>query len=84
MKSPQMSDTQHSIINGLSGLNDALIQATTAPMIAEAKKAGVFSLLFGGAQITSATILVNTVPSQNMYEGTRFWATSVFFDVPNW
>ena len=53
-------------------------------MIAEAKKAGLFSLLFNGAQITSATVLINTVPAQNAYEGARFWATSVFYDVPEW
>jgi hypothetical protein len=38
----------------------------------------------GGAQITSCSILVNTIPSQNMYEGVRFWAMFVFFDVPKW
>lgn len=57
---------------------------TTLPYVQEIKKAGVFSLFMGGAQITSCSILVNTIPSQNMYEGVRFWAMFVFFDVPKW
>ena len=40
--------------------------------------------MFGGAQITTSTVLLNTVPAQNMYEGVRFWVSSVFYDVPRW
>ena len=45
---------------------------------------GIFTLFFGGAQITSASVLVHNIPSPNLYEGVRFWAQFVFFDVPNW
>ena len=41
-------------------------------------------MLMGGAQITSTACLVNSIPSQNFYEGVRFWAAFVFFDVPPW
>lgn len=57
---------------------------TTLPYVQEIKKSGVFALLFGGAQITSCSMLVNNIHSQNMYEGIRFWAMFVFFDVPQW
>lgn len=42
------------------------------------------AILFPGAQITSVAILVNKVPPQNCYEGTRIWASTIFFDVPQW
>ena len=45
---------------------------------------GIFAFLLGGAQITSCSVLVNSIPSQNLYEGVRFWAIFVFFDVPPW
>lgn len=54
------------------------------PYVQEIKKMGIFTLFFGGAQITSTLVLVNNIPSQNLYEGVRFWAQFVFFDVPNW
>lgn len=84
MKSPEMTSRETSVINGLNKINGAIIDATTVPFIAEVKKSGVLSLLFAGAQLTSSTLLINTVPPQNMYEGTRFWATSIFYDVPPW
>ncbi len=37
-----------------------------------------------GAQITSCSMLVNNIPSQNLYQGARFWGSFVFFDVPKW
>lgn len=84
MNSPSMTDTETSIINGLSGFNDAFAQATATPFLAEVKKAGVFAMLVSGAHITSTTVMINTIPPQNMYEGVRFWAVSVFYDVPAW
>jgi hypothetical protein len=39
-------------------------------------------MLFSGAQITSCSVLSNQIQSQNLYEGVRFWAIFVFFDVP--
>ncbi len=41
-------------------------------------------MLFGGAQATSVSCLVNTIPSQNFYEGVRLWSSMIFFDVPKW
>lgn len=57
---------------------------TTQPYIQQIKKSGIFAFLFSGAQITSCSVLINNIPSQNMYEGVRFWAIFVFFDVPPW
>lgn len=84
MNSPSMTDTEQAITNGLSGFNDAFANATAAPFLAEVKKAGVLALLFSGAQVTSTTVMINSVPPQNMYEGVRFWGVSVFYDVPAW
>jgi hypothetical protein len=72
------------VINNLASINNVAIAATTAPFVAEVKKSGAFALLFSGAQITSCAVLVNSIPSQNMYEGVRFWAAFVFYDVPSW
>jgi hypothetical protein len=65
-------------------MSEMIRDVTTKPFIQELKKAGVFSMLFAGAQITSCSVLVNNIPSQNLYEGVRFWAIWVFFDVPKW
>jgi len=42
------------------------------------------SLLFSGAQITSCTVFLKSIPAQNMYEGIRFWGIFVHYDVPQW
>lgn len=65
-------------------MSDTISNYTTMPYIQEVKKTGIFAFLFSGAQITSCSVLVNNIPSQNMYEGVRFWAIFVFFDVPLW
>lgn len=65
-------------------MSNAIRDITTQPYIQEIKKAGAFMFLFSGAQITSCSVLVNNIPSQNLYEGVRFWAIFVFFDVPPW
>ena len=84
MNSPSLSDTEQSIVNGLNGINNVFASTTTSPVVAEFKKAGGFAMLFSGAHITSCSILINNIPPQNMYEGVRFWALSVFYDVPEW
>lgn len=61
-----------------------MAKATTSPFMAEIKKSGLFAMILSGAQITSCSIFVNSIPSQNMYEGVRFWAVYVFYDVPEW
>jgi len=48
------------------------------------KKAGIFAMIFSGAQITSCAALINTVQPQNMYEGVRFWGIYIFYDLPDW
>lgn len=84
IKAPDMSNVEKKIINGLSQMSDTISNITTLPYIQEIKKSGVFMFLFAGAQITSCSVLVNNIPSQNLYEGVRFWAIFVFFDVPKW
>lgn len=54
------------------------------PYIQQIKKSGICALFLGGAQITSCSVLINNIPSQNFYEGVRFWGLFVFFDVPKW
>lgn len=84
IKAPDMTDGEKAIINGLSTVSDTVSSVTTMPYVQEIKKSGLFMFLFAGAQITSCSVLVNNIPSQNMYEGVRFWALFVFFDVPKW
>ena len=84
IKAPDMTDAEKKIIDGLSETSDMISDFTTKPYVQELKKMGVFMFLFGGAQITSCSVLVNNIPSQNLYEGVRFWALFVFFDVPKW
>ena len=79
-----MSDTEKGIINGVSGMSDKISQYSTMPYMQEIKKTGIFAMLLGGAQATSMSCLVNSIPSQNFYEGVRLWASFVFFDVPQW
>lgn len=84
IKAPEMSETENSIIDGVATMSDTASTYLTMPYVQELKKMGLFMFLFGGAQITSCSVLVNNIPSQNMYEGVRFWAIFVFFDVPKW
>ena len=79
-----MTDGERAIISGLSDFSDILSNYTTLPYVQELKKMGLFALFFGGAQITSTSVLVNNIPSSNLYEGVRFWAIFIFFDVPPW
>ena len=37
-----------------------------------------------GSQIASSVLLHDGQPAQNSYEGIRFWASFVFFEVPDW
>lgn len=72
------------IIDTFTLMSDTISNFTTMPYIQEIKKTGIFAFIFSGAQITSCSVLVNNIPSQNLYEGVRFWAIFVFFDVPTW
>ena len=84
IKAPSLSDMEKKIMDGVSGISTQILSATTLPYVQEIKKTGVFAMLMGGAQITSTACLVNSIPSQNFYEGVRFWASFVMFDVPAW
>ena len=84
INAPNMTPAEENIIEGLSETSDLISNFTTNPYVQELKKMGIFMFLFGGAQITSCSVLVNNIPSQNLYEGVRFWALFVFFDVPRW
>ena len=84
LKSPEMSDLEKSIINNLGSFSSIVAKVTTAPFIAQMKKAGIFAMIFSGAQITSCAALINTVQPQNMYEGVRFWGIYIFYDLPDW
>ncbi len=42
----------------------------------------MLSFLMPGAQWTSLVLLHKPKVIQQLYEGTRFWGTFVFFDVP--
>lgn len=68
----------------MSKASDQISSILTMPYVQEITKSGAFMFLFPGAQITSCSILFNSIPAQNHYEGVRFWANFIFFDVPNW
>lgn len=82
IKAPDMTETEKKIITFFSNTSNSICNFTTLPYVQELKKSGLFMFLFPAAQITSATVLINSIPSQNIYEGVRFWAMFVFFDVP--
>lgn len=84
IKAPSLSETETTIMDSFANISQRIISFTTLPYVQEIKKTGAFALLMSGAQATSTAILVNTIPSQNFYEGARFWAAFVFFDVPPW
>ena len=52
--------------------------------VQEINKAGLSSIFLPGVQLTSSSILINSVPAQNSYEGARFWGKFVFYEVPGW
>jgi len=54
-------------MDSVAKFSDKIEAVTTMPYIQEIKKAGLFAMILGGAQITSTAVLVNTIPSQNFY-----------------
>lgn len=82
IKGPPFSKLEENIMESFATLSSKTNDFLDLPYVQEIKKSGVFNLLFSGAQITSCTILSNQIQSQNLYEGVRFWAIFVFFDVP--
>lgn len=41
-------------------------------------------MLLPGVQITSSIIVINEVYSRQMYEGSRIFASFIYFEVPEW
>lgn len=54
-------------MNITSQASDFIGSVTTLQGLQEFNKAGLMSLLFSGAQITSAAIVLRSVPAQNCY-----------------
>lgn len=79
-----MSDLENNIVNTMDTINNQISSITALPGVQEINKAGLFSLLCGGAQLTSTSILLNTVPPQNAYQGSRIWSNFVYFNTPQW
>ena len=52
--------------------------------VQEIKKSGILMFFMPGSQIASSVLLHDGQPAQNSYEGIRFWASFVFFEVPDW
>lgn len=67
MHTPDLSDTENSVVDGLATINDAISSAKTQPYVQEIFKMGVFCFFFGGAQITSSSLVNNNILSQNLY-----------------
>ncbi len=44
----------------------------------------MLAMVMPGAQFTSLALLHKPKVVQNLYEGTRFWGSFVFFDVPSY
>jgi hypothetical protein len=84
IKGSGWSKLEATVISSLSTTSESISSITTLPGMQEVNKAGLISLVFPGAQLTSTSILINSVPPQNSYEGARFWGHFVFFEVPGW
>ena len=70
------------VMTSFSTLSTKTNDFLASKYIQEFKKSGVFNLLFSGAQVTSLSVLSNHIMSQNLYEGVRFFAIFVHYDVP--
>jgi len=79
-----MTQIEKSIINNFAGINNVIASVTTQPGLSEIKKSGVLTLLFSGAQLTTCSVFLKSIPAQNMYEAMRFWGLFVLYDVPSW
>lgn len=84
MRPPNMTATQYSVVSTLSTLSTSINQAFSGPGFQEIKKFGFLLLILNSMQMTSCLLLLNTVLPQNIYEGIRFFASLIFFDVPEW
>lgn len=73
------SSAAYQAIQAMSSTSNAIRNITTLPYLQEINKAGLVSLLFPGAQITSSIIVTDSVYSQQMYEGARTWSNFIYF-----
>lgn len=79
-----MTTSEKDIVSMFSQTSTSLNKATTAPGVQEIKKFGFLLLALNSLQITSCLVLVNTILPQNLYEGVRLLASTIFYDVPEW
>jgi hypothetical protein len=84
IKPPNMTPTEYTIVSELSTLSTTMNKAFTSPGVQELKKFGFLLLFLNSLQITSCLILINTILPENLYEGIRFFASLIFYDVPVW
>lgn len=52
--------------------------------VQEIRKAGLYSLILPGIQLSSTLVMQDDIPPQNMYEAMRFWGMFVYLEVPEW
>jgi hypothetical protein len=84
IKPPSMSSAEKEVVAMFAQTSSSLNNATTLPGVQEIKKFGFLLLLLNSLQITSCLVLINAILPQNLYEGIRFLASMIFFDVPPW
>jgi len=63
-------------------MNNQIEDFTTQKGTQEIIKSGALTFIMPGAQLSSTVLLHSPRINQNLYEGTRFWGSFVFFDVP--
>jgi archaellum biogenesis protein FlaJ (TadC family) len=84
MEPPTMTQTESQIVGMFSNMSSQFNNFTTLPGVQEIKKFGFFLLALNSLSITSCLVLINSILPQNFYEGTRMFASLIFFDVPPW
>ena len=67
IQGPPFSAFEANIMNSFATLSQKTNDILAKPYVQEIKKSGLFALLFGGAQITSCSVLSNQIQSQNLY-----------------
>jgi hypothetical protein len=67
IQGPPLSAFETNLMTSFATLSQKTNDFLAQPYIQEIKKSGLLSLLFGGAQITSCSVLSNQIQSQNLY-----------------
>lgn len=81
---PTFTNLESNLINLFNSATDNFQAVFTQPYVQEINKAGIFSFLLPGVQISSLPIVHNEIPSMNHYSAQRFWGQFVYFDVPSY